>query len=269
MVDGPEPRGAVTASVKPLLVLSKIRRVLDVVAEQPDGVRFQHVRDTSGLPASTTVRLLQNLVAEGLLDRDGDHYFLGEVVRRWAARSQPRGLLRSAQSVLERLRDQTGETAVLFVRDGAHRVLVALAETRHQVVRLMGVGQVMPLHAGSAGKVFLAFDPGIDLSTVKLVRLTEHTIATRSGLRTELAAIRSRGCAISLAERDEGTASISAPVFDASGAVAAAVGIGCPMQRLSSEPPPEWVTAILDAASALSRALGHDAAAPSRQKGSQ
>ena len=67
-------------------------------------------------------------------------------------------LVRLTRPVLQQLRDETGETACLYVRDGAYRTVISLAESRHPVVRLFVVGMLMPLHAGSAGKVFLAWD---------------------------------------------------------------------------------------------------------------
>ncbi len=66
--------------------------------------------------------------------------------------------------------------------------------------------------------------------------------------------MRRRGWAHSVAEREPGVASLSAPVRDAGGAVLGAVSISGPVDRLGRRPSPEVVDAVLDAAAAIGRA---------------
>ncbi|WP_441300215.1 IclR family transcriptional regulator domain-containing protein [Blastococcus sp. PRF04-17] len=66
--------------------------------------------------------------------------------------------------------------------------------------------------------------------------------------------VRRRGWAHSVAEREPGVASLSAPVRDGSGAVLGAVSISGPVERLGRRPSPEIIGAVLDAAAAISRA---------------
>ncbi|WP_199430199.1 IclR family transcriptional regulator [Qaidamihabitans albus] len=246
---------------QPILVLGKLRRVMDAVAGDPAGLTSRQVQQATGLPTSTTIRLLQNLAAEGFLDVDDGRYVVGLRVLRWAhTRRVDSRLAERAQPELNLLRDQTGETAVLFVRQGLQRVLVALAETRHEVVRLVSLGQVMPLHAGSAGKVFLAFgEQARELAlAAPLPAWTPATITDPARLRRHCAAIRDRGWAESVAERDSGTASISAPIYDHAGRLAAAIGIGVPQQRFTEDKRVRWAGAVAAAARRLSAGLGHD-----------
>lgn len=245
---------------QPILVIGKASTILDSVAARPEGMAWRDVQRATGLPASTTLRLLQNLAAEGFLDLVDGRYFIGLTLLRWArSRRSGAGIAELAQPELVAIRDATGETAVLFLRHDRQRVIVGLAETRHEVVRLVGLGQVMPLHAGSAGKVFLAFDDALDPALLgkPLRAYTEHTITDPDALAAELRRIRERGWAESISERDTGTVSISAPVYDHTGSLAAVIGIGAPVQRFNDTDRPAWAEAVVASARRLSAELGH------------
>ena len=71
--------------------------------------------------------------------------------------------------------------------------------------------------------------------------------------------VRRRGWAQSVAERETGVASVSAPVRDGSGAVLGAVSISGPVERLCDShyrPHTRLVGFVRDAARAISRDLG-------------
>lgn len=243
-----------------MLVLRKIKQILaSFTIEQPELSLQQIIRETR-LPSSTCQRLVQNLVREGFLDRDEDKYRIAlEFVRLAAPGTFGLDLVRLTRPALQWLRDETGETACLYVRDGAYRTVVALAESRHPVVRLFVVGMVMPLHAGSAGKVFLAFDASARKDAVAhgLGRFTPRTIVDIDLLTEQLEQVRKDGYAASFEERDLGAASISAPVYGLTGEVVAAIGIGAPTQRLTPADVRDLAPVVIDAASRASHRLGH------------
>jgi len=251
----------------PILVLQKIRQILECFTiEQPD-LSLQQITKATGLPNSTSQRLVHNLVREGFLDRDEDRYRIGLGLVRWAAPgSVGLDLVQIARPVLRRLRDETNETACLYVRDGAYRTVVGLAETRHVVMRMFMVGMVMALHAGSAGKVFMAYDPTARQAAVShgLTRQTPRTIVDIDMLDEQLARIRELGYAASFEERDVGAASVSAPVFTMGGELAAVVGIAAPVQRLLPSDVGEFAPRVLAAGREISRLLGYRDAAAER-----
>ena len=74
--------------------------------------------------------------------------------------------------------------------------------------------------------------------------------------RGDLAAVRKRGWAESVGEREAGVASVSAPVFDGSNLVVAAVSVSGPIDRLGPHPGRRLGAAVIAAAGALSTALG-------------
>ncbi|MCI2420826.1 IclR family transcriptional regulator [Saccharopolyspora sp. K220] len=248
------PRG-----VKPLLVLGKIREVLAAFSPERPELTIPEIRRATGLPPSTCQRIVANLVAEGFLDRSGDRYRIGLSLAYWAApASTGLDVVQLLGPIVRQLRDDTGETSCVFRREGNLRVCVAMAETHHAVRREMHVGKLMPLHAGSASRVLLAWDDeAADIVLGgELARYTDFTITDAELLRIALAQTRKQGFAITSEERDAGAASVSAPVFDAQDRLVAAIGISGPTQRLTPQRCHDWTPRVQRAAREATRQLG-------------
>ncbi|WP_422390840.1 IclR family transcriptional regulator [Arthrobacter sp. N1] len=258
-----KPQGA-----SPLLVLGKVTTILDCFSiERPEPTLQEIIRATR-LPSSTCQRLVQSMVHEGFLDREGDRYRIGIGLVRWATPGTVGlDIVRLIKPVLQELRDQTGETASLYIRDGAYRTIVAVAETRHVVMRPFMVGMVMPLHAGAPGKIFLAYDDEAweelgDGSAHQLERFTASTPESLDRLRAQADEGRAQGYFAAFGERHEDVGSISAPVFDHSGRLVAALGLGFPTQRIGEEDVPRLGPVVAQAAASASSRLGHSPPVP-------
>jgi DNA-binding IclR family transcriptional regulator len=243
----------------PLLVLRKVCQILDCFTVEDPTPTLQQLTRRTGLPSSTCQRLVHNLVREGFLDRGGDRYRIGMALVRWAAPGTVGlDLVRLVRPDPQRLRDETGETACLHVRDGAFRTAVAVAETHHVVMRLFTVGMVMPMHAGAPGTVFLAHDPAAraDVLGEGLARFTADTPVEMEVLDRQVEQARADGYCAAFSERHEDVGSISAPVFDQAGELAAVLGIGAPTQRVGPRDVGRLAPVVVAAAAAASSALG-------------
>ncbi|SFQ59650.1 DNA-binding transcriptional regulator, IclR family [Amycolatopsis arida] len=253
---------ASASSARPVLVLRKVRQILECFTLDEPELGLRQIALRTGLPASTCQRLVQNLVHEGFLDRDGDLYRIGLGLVRWAAPgTYGMDLVQVTRPVLDELRDAAGETAYLQVRDGPYRTIVALSEVRHLVVRRFMVGMVMPLHVGSAGKVFLAYDPDAWAAALRhgLRPVEGGRQVEAEELRREVARTREVGYAATFEERDPGAGSVSAPVFGMDGGIAAAIGIGAPVQRFTPEVAERLAPVVVGAGRRASELLGHRA----------
>lgn len=246
-------------SGNPLLVLGKITAILDAFSLSRPVLTLGNIRDTTGLPMSTVQRLVANLTAQGFLDREGDDYRIGMKMAYWAAPAT-RGLdlLDVIGPLLKDLRDTVGETACFFTAEQNYRVCIAIAETRHALRREMHVGKILPLHAGSAGRVLLAWDPGLLDSLLRspLESITESTITASESLQQAVRQTRTDGFAITTGERENGASGLSAPVFDSSASLLGAVTISGPTLRMSREVCEGWVETLLQTAERMTRMLG-------------
>ncbi len=210
-------------SVAGVQVLDRSVAVLDAVAAQGP-LALAELADATGLPRATAHRLAIALEVHGLLARDGGGRFaLGGRLIGWgaiAARSDP--ILDAAPAVLAALRDSSGESAQLYVREGDQRVCVAIAERATGLRDSVPLGAALPLDAGSGARVLLAWADD-----------AERFPRVAAG---ELAAVRRRGWAQTVGDREPGVASVSAPVHDASGAVVAAISVSGPIERIGRQP---------------------------------
>jgi IclR family acetate operon transcriptional repressor len=243
----------------PTRVLVKLRAVLDCFVPDNKPLTLTQVSTLTGMPLTTTQRLLQSLVAEGFLARTDTSYRLGLDLIGWAEAAR-RGvsLVSIARPSMETLRDVSGETVTLLVREGLRRVCVELVPSRHAVSQNVVPGEVHPLQAGAPSKVLLAWDPETtrQLLDKGLKPLTGTTIVDPVAFLRELNLVVAQGYAESHGENVDGVASISAPIFDASGKVAAALCVGGPSARIT----PQFVALhrdeLISTARGVSRMLG-------------
>ena len=149
--------------------------------------------------------------------------------------------------VLKEIRDKTGETACFFKTEQTFRVCVAIAETRHALRRDMYVGHIIPLHAGSASRVLLAWNPELAEQVLAgpLEHLTDYTVTNAEDLRGLITQARADGYAITAGEREDSASGLSAPVFDAAGDVLGALTISGPTIRMPQAQCEDWVDLLV------------------------
>jgi DNA-binding IclR family transcriptional regulator len=226
-------------------VLDKAVVVLDCLAAGPASLADLVAR--SGLSRPTAYRLAVALEVHRYVDRDPDGRFvIGPRLAELVGRGSTESLERAGRPVLQRLCDTTHESAQLYVRIGALRRCIAVAERASGLRDTVPVGSDLPMTAGSAAQVLLAWDPADRGAAVsRQARFSPATLAT----------VRRRGWAASVAEREAGVASVSAPVFGADGQVAAAVSVSGPIDRLTRSPGRLHADAVTAAGRALTAAL--------------
>jgi DNA-binding IclR family transcriptional regulator len=225
-------------------VLDKAVAVLRAAAAEPCGLA--ELCQRTGLPRATAHRLAVGLEVHGLLRRANDgRWRPGPALAELSARSAD-PLLEAAASVLPRLRDLTGESVQLYRRDGMQRVCVASSEPASGLRDTVPVGTRLSMAAGSGAKVLSAWaDPATQRAVLAEAVFTERILLE----------VRRRGWAHSVAERESGVASVSAPVRDGTGQVVAAVSVSGPIDRIGRRPSARWAANLLAAADALQHRL--------------
>lgn len=202
-------------SVSGVGVLDKAMHVLAAVEAAPRSLA--ELVDATGLSRPTAHRLAVALEAHGLLRRDDDGRFcLGlRLIGLGHAAAEAVPVWAAARPALAWLHEQTGESVQLYVRDGDARVCVESIESARELRTIVPVGARLPMSAGSAARV----------------------------LTGEVA-----DWVASVAEREEGVASVSAAVRDRSGRVVAAVSVSGPIQRLTRKPGAKYGEVVAEAA---------------------
>lgn len=201
----------------------------------------------TGLARPTAHRLAVALEYHRFVGRDlQGRFILGPRLSELSSAAGEDRLLAAAGPILAQLRDRTGESAQLFRRQGDLRLCVAAVERPVGLRDSVPVGATLSMRAGSAAQVLLAWEEPDRLHT---------------GLRgarfsaTMLSGVRRRGWAQSIAERERGVASVSAPVRGPSNRVVAAVSISGPVDRLTRQPGRLHAQSVVEAGRALTDAL--------------
>lgn len=207
-------------------VLDKAMVILRAI-EVSGPMNLQDLQDRTKLPRATAHRLAGALTDHGILRRDeSGNYVLGwalVTLGRAAVHYLP--LLDLAVPIMDEVRRITGESVQLYVREGEMRRCVISLESPHGLRWIVPEGALLPLTVGSAG----------------------HVLGGK--------AISKAGWLASVGEREAGVASVSAPVFDGSEHIVAAISVSGPIERLSRKPGDRHGAAVVKAARKLSNEL--------------
>jgi len=225
------------------------------------------VRDAArkaNLSSSTAGRLMAAMKDLGILNQDPETlaYMIGSKVLAWSGIYMVTSDVRSLSlPIMVRLQEQTRETISLYVMEGNDRVCVERLESPETVRIVARVGRRIPLYAGSAGKVFLAYLPVARrdeiLANNKLIPMTRRTITDLDELKTNLSKILRQGYAVSKGEWVLEASGVAAPIFDQFGRISAALTISGPSQRFTEEKIHEIAALVKPAAGEISRELGY------------
>lgn len=226
--------------------------VLQCLAGGPAGV--SEVAERTGLPKSTTSRLLATLVEVGAVEQsDGlGIYGLGQTMIDLAAAASPgESLVSIARPHLAELVAQTGEAAGLGTLDGFEVYYQDQVDGDHEVQVRDWTGESVAAHVVSSGLVLLAFAADsvrAEFLKTELEPWTEKTTTDPAKLAERLDVIRKAGFAWTFEEMSEGLSSVAAPIFNPAGTAVAAVHVHGPSYRFPLEGSMEDIAAEVVAA---------------------
>ncbi|HWG85291.1 MAG TPA: IclR family transcriptional regulator [Deinococcales bacterium] len=234
-------------------------QLIEVVAKSRTPLSVTDIARALDLAPSTIHRLLQTLGAQGYVMQyeDSKRYGVGrgmsEIGRAMLLRHD---LAQRSRPHLEKLAEQSGETANLAALYGTSVIYLAQVESSSLIRVSGGLGYAAPLHASAVGKVYLAdFNDEMLADVITIAGLeayTANTIRDMEALRKELALIRERGYAVDDEEREPGVRCIAAPVRGSSGMVVSAVSISGLASRVTPERVPELAAVVALTAARLS-----------------
>jgi DNA-binding IclR family transcriptional regulator len=214
-----------------------------------------------GVHKSTAFRLVATLESHRLVEQVGDRgkYRLGVGVLRLAGATTARlDVVQEARSVCRRLAADTGETVNVAVLSDSSALYLDQVAGSSALQSHNWVGQRIPLHATSNGKVLLAgLDPSVlDDLLDDLAAYTPRTVTRSPDLRRELDRVRRQGWALAVDELEVGLAAAAAPIRDAAGDVVASMSVSGSTFRLTEERLEVVVQQLLEATLEVSHRLG-------------
>lgn len=246
----------VTSSIQ---VIDRMVALLDAIASNNGAASLKFLSADTGLHTSTAFRILNALQTHGLIERDTlGAYCYGPKMRHYGSRVRlGTDLRKEALPIMNQLRDQTGETVNLTVREDDAVVYVERAISE----RLMRVEQVIgsraPLHVTAVGKLMLA-ENGVQAcrdyaARSGLPRYSPNTITDVEQLVHEAKIALANGYARDNEEAELGVACIGVLIHDADQAVLAGLSISAPRERHQEH----WIELLKQAGKRISERMGY------------
>lgn len=240
--------------------IQSIERAVSILAFLSKNQGMVGVSDIArnvGLGKSTTHRMLGTLCHVGFVRADGlqGRYALGFGLLRLAGDwLQGMEVRTAALPELRKLRQRTGETVSLNLRDADTCVPVESFDSQHAIRHIVELGQPQPLHSGAGGKVILAFLPEDEIE--ELIAAADLGADRIRDLRDHLEQIREQGSGLSRGERVPGACAISAPIANRDGDIVGSVSVLCVDSTLDAARAEEFSRLVRDATGKISARLG-------------
>ncbi|MCI2420465.1 IclR family transcriptional regulator [Saccharopolyspora sp. K220] len=244
--------------------LSSVQRALDVLRALGSGpLRVQSVAEALGKEKTQVSRTLKVLAESGFVERDPEslEYRLGWQLFALASAASDSRLLQQASPVLRRLVRTLGEAAYLTVLSGNAAVTVLAERPGRTLQAHERIGRLSPLNCTASGRALLIGRPDDEVEMLLAAQPepmpgTERAPRTTTAVLDRLHAERVAGHGMAIEESEPGLVAVAAPVHDFHGTTVAAVNVSAPAFRLPPDARAPVVTAVVDAAARLSRALG-------------
>lgn len=250
------------ASVPTVQVIDRIFALLEILAQHKEPVSLKEISERSGLHASTTHRILNDLAIGRFVERPAaGSYRLGMRLLELGNLVKDRLNVRDAALLpMRELHKLTQQPVNLSVRQGDEIVYVERAYSERsgmQVVR--AIGGRAPLHLTSVGKLFLACDDPQRLKAYAtrtgLTGQTRNSITQLPVLERELSKARQYGIARDNEELELGVRCMAAGIYDDQKQLVAGLSISAPTERLDER----WLPELQSTAEGISAALGYRA----------
>lgn len=211
----------------------------------------RHVRDLAALtaiPRTTVLRLLSTLESHGFVLQVAEStYQVGPGALRWFQLVQQAWAIPgNVQEAISAVRDKTGESVNIYVRQGNRRVSIGQAEGNRTVRSVVGIGVPLPLTEGSSGTILLAH------ATSELVASVTSTSEAAKMLATKLESFSKDGFVVSHGERESGASSVSLPLRCTNGTTVA-LSISGPTSRFDEERIAEYIKTGVRAAKKIEK----------------
>lgn len=236
----------------------RIVRVLETFTAERSMQTSAEIGRRAELPSSTAHRIVDELVAAGLLERDEDRrVHLG--MRLWELALRGSTALRLRQAALphmERVQARVREHTQLAVLEQDEALFLERLSHPDAGANITRIAGRLPLHASSSGLVLLAHAPGALRERVlagPLRALAPETVTDAARLRRLLAEVRRTGVVVAPGSVEAVSTGVAVPIRDA-GEVVAALSVVLPRET----DPDASIQALRDAATAIEADLRAD-----------
>lgn len=238
-------------------VIDRSARLMEAIAGSHGAASLKILSAETGLHPSTAFRILGSLIEVGFVERDtAGHYYIGRKISHLANSVRHGVDLRvEARDVMERLRDEIGETINLTVREGDDVIYIERSTPNRMMRVEQVIGSRAPLHVTAVGKLMLA-ELGEEFiraycKRTGLQAYTTHTLSSLAQLTENLQQSSGQGFAYDDEEAELGVGCIGVLIHNRAGEVVGGLSISAPIERRKDE----WAPLLKQAAKTISERL--------------
>jgi DNA-binding IclR family transcriptional regulator len=224
------------------LAVERALILLRYIVDNPGGLSIREASRNLGYSPATVQTLIQALQTQGYVvqDKETERYHLGsEAVQLGLAALSRLNLRRIAHPHLERLSEQSQETALLAIARGNHAIYVDKVVSPQPIRMDAPLGVQRPYNCTAVGKILLTdqSDEKIEQLAIKGVfeQRTDRSITDVVSLRSEIEKVRQQGHALDHGEYTAGLHCVAAPIYNHEGNLVAALTISGPAERLTTD----------------------------------
>jgi IclR family pca regulon transcriptional regulator len=241
--------------------LAKGLAILEVFGPRNRRITTAMAAQATGITRAAARRCLLTLVSLNYLDHDGKFFTPApRLMRLGSAYLGGDTLSAAAAPILNRLRDEIGESVSLAVADGEEALFITRATAPRVVSAAIRIGARWPLYCTAAGRVLLAArsDAEVErhLAAQHFEMLTDKTLVKAEALRAVIAETRRRGYAASDEEIEIGLRAVAVPVRAPAGHVVGAIAVSASSARMTlAQMERDIVPALRQAAALLAQGI--------------
>lgn len=247
----------------------RLLALLEVIAAKDQLVTLQGLVEETGLPKPTVHRMLQQLEAAGMLQRDSDgrQYGTGARLRRLAENLLLNDTLHGARhTVLRQLVEEIGESCNLTALSGSEVLYLDRVETAAPLRFYLHPGSRVPVHCSASGKLFLAQMTPTQrrrlLAHAPLMQYTSRTLVEIDALEAEIEHVSHVGYAFDNEEFLPGLFCIAMLVPSPTGRSNMGIAIQAPIMRMTEHNALDSLPALRRAVDALAAIEAENAGLP-------
>ncbi|PWE27905.1 IclR family transcriptional regulator [Pararhodobacter marinus] len=242
--------------------VEKALRLLDFFTDKRVEIGLSDLARLSGIDKATVLRMLADMAECGFVEQNPEtrRWRLGAGVLRLARlREHAQPVTRVLTPILEKLAQETGETAHASLLSGRDLANIGVIEPARANRVYIEPGLVLPLHATASGIAVTAFLRPEQQERVlarTLTAVTGMTPTSRAALEQVVRRTRERGYAVADQTFEAEVYGIAVPIFGPDGYAAGALAVAIPASRASDEHERKIIAALEPAAQSATTGLG-------------
>lgn len=262
------PKTTQGAAFDGIWAVGLVFQILETLARSDQPWRLTDIAQALGTTKTRVFRYLQTLMALGYVsqERDTDRYRVGvRLILLGNAAANSFDIVGLSRPMLHELRERLQLAVVLSKIEDEKVIILHKVDGPSRLSINAMVGRPLGLHCSAQGKLVLAFSPDDLLKrtlAAGLIAETSSSITSTAVLKKEIARVRTQGWATAPNESLTGLNVAAVPIFDATGRIAATIGILGSVDEIGKAPTPEQLSSLKAVAREISsRVYGASAVA--------